>query len=225
LRGVRLVDGVRRMTIAAANPSLPNRPRSLVPFLALWMVSYLAPCLAAWTVVTVVGLAYSPNDDNPKLFPHVARAVWIVLWPAGLALGQWMLMRRYLPRVHFWALATFAGALLERVTWMFMPHASAKTIGSMPPLSWIFQLLQSMFGGEIAPDALTVFAIALCLGAAWSVPSAFALPGTRSARVAWVVALTLTILVVSVIGASLAQELETQFLGSYPKFNYPIGFG
>jgi hypothetical protein len=123
-----------------------------------------------------------------------------------------MLMRRHLSKAHFWALATFAGALLERVSWMFMRH------GSMPPLSWIFQPL-----GGIAADVPSVFAVSLCLGAAWSVPSAFVLPGTRSARVAWVIALTLTILVVAVMEASLAQELKTQFLGSHPELNYPIG--
>jgi hypothetical protein len=144
------------MTMGGADVALPNRPRLLLRFLARWSASYLAPCLVAWIVIMVVGMAYPPNNDNPTLLPYVATAVWIFVWPLGLALGQWMLMRRHIPKAHFWALAIFAGALFERVSGMFMPHAGVRTIGLMPPLSWMFQLLRSMFGGGISADVLTM---------------------------------------------------------------------
>jgi hypothetical protein len=211
------------MTIVGANVALPNRPRSLLRFLAPWLASYLVPCLVAWTVVTVVALAFPPNSDNPTLFPHVAIAVSIFLWPAGLALTQWMLMRRYLPKAHVWALAAFAGALLERVSAMFVYQAIVRTITSLPYIILILQRLQPLVGGASALDLLAFFSMALCQGAAWSVPSAFLLPGTRSTRVVWAITLTLTIFAVSMMDRSLAQELETQFLGSYPKLEYLIG--
>jgi hypothetical protein len=162
---------------------------------------------------------------NPALAPYATRIIWLALWPLGLAVGQWILVRRYLPEAPLWALATFVGASLERMSAIFLHQAIIAMIVSLPQTISILQLLRPMFGGANVPDVLALVLVALCQGAALSVPSGFVLPGTKSTRVFWVIALMLTTFVVVVIVGSLLHELERQLLGSYPKLEYyPIDY-
>lgn len=93
------------MTMVGTTLALPKRPQSFWRFLAPWLASYLGPCLVVSTVASVVFWATVWID--PTFAPHARQIIWLSLWPLGLAGGQWMLMRRYLPKAHTWALLMY----------------------------------------------------------------------------------------------------------------------
>jgi hypothetical protein len=122
---------------------------------------------------------------------------------------------------HLWALATLVAAVLERASAMFLGQAIVETMVSHPYAISILQLLRPVFGGASVPDLLVLLSVTLCQGAALSIPPGFVLPGTRSARALWVIALTLTTFVAAMIVRSVLLELRTQSLPSHPKLmNY-----
>ena len=102
------------MTIVGANLSLPNRPRSLLPFLGLWVASYLAALfLTSVAAFLVVLTAYASTPDGGQSWASI---VWLCLFPSGLAFSQWLLVRRYVANpLPPWTVATIVAALLGQL--------------------------------------------------------------------------------------------------------------
>jgi hypothetical protein len=193
------------MTIVGANTSLPNRPRSLLPFLGLWVASYLAPLfLTSVAAFLVVLTAYGSTPDGGQ---SRAAVVWLCLFPSGLAFSQWLLARRYMENPLPWTVATFGAALLGQLANRFVPELTGDTIGNMPQLIWVFGILDRAFGFQIAAATLTEFPPALCYGVAWSLPQGLALPRPRSAKIVWIATLMPTGFVLMVMAKALSNEL------------------
>ena len=174
-----------------ASVDILNRPGSLLRFLALWVASYLAPVLL--TLAAVVGVLVA------GAVPNEAMIVSLCLLPAGLAFGQWVLMRRYLRKRALWSAATLAGAALGQLANLFVPEATGETLASFPQLNWVFTIVGPIFGWEIAADTMTILPVALCFGAAWSIPQGLALPGSRAAKMIWMCVMMLTAFAVVVM--------------------------
>lgn len=202
------------MTIGAANLPLPNRPRSLLPFLGLWMASYLAPLfLTSVAAFLVVLAAYASTPDGGR---SRATVVWFCLLPIGLAFSQWLLMRRYVENPLPWTVATFGAALLGQLANRFVPELTGDTISNMPSLIRVFGILDRMFGFQIAAATLTEFPPALCYGVAWSLPQGLALPRPRFAKIVWIATLMPTGFFLMIVGKALSNEL----LGASVDFSY-----
>jgi hypothetical protein len=184
------------MTIVGAHVPLPNRPRSLPRFLSLWLASYLAPWGAA-ILARLTGIAHGPASVE-----YAETLVWFGVIPIGLAFGQWILMRRYIRNALRWAGATFVGALLAQ--------SSRIIVGST--LGW-----------EIPPDLPTMLVWALCYGAAWSVPQGLVLPGPRSAKMVWFIALMLTGILSVLLRTNLSHVLAQGLFFAYEETGYWIG--
>src|SRR5882672_18127 len=193
------------MTIVGANLSLPNRPRSLLPFLGLWVASYLAPLfLTSVAAFLVVLRAYASTPDGGQ---SRASIVWLCLFPIGLAFSQWLLMRRYVANPLPWTVATFGAALLGQLANRFVPEFTGDTVGNVPQLIRVFRVLEHAFGFEIAAATLTEFPPALCYGVAWALPQGLALPGLRFAKIVWIATLMPTGFVLMVMAKALSNEL------------------
>jgi hypothetical protein len=190
-----------------AKVEILNPPRSLPRFLALWLATYLIPFLVISAARFAVILA---------LYPSSGRYAWamilVYLFPiglaVGLAVGQWMLMRSYVAKPRLWSVATLAGALLAQLSTTLVPAIEPRTLGLLPQLSQFLEILRSIFGTVVATSALFALPIASCYGAAWSIPQGLALPGPRSAKVVWIIALMLTGFVVIVMAETLTYELR-----------------
>jgi hypothetical protein len=202
------------MVMVGANLALPNRPRSLWRFLALWLASYLAPVVVASMLAALIVVA--GRITSLVIARYGVFCIWLVLLPAGGACGQWMWARAYLPNALRWTTAIFTAALLGQISVMFVPEATAKAIATVSPLSWLFRFLRATLGGTTAADALTVLPIAICFGVAWAIPPALVIPGARSVRVAWAMA-HMVIGAIVVVGA---KTLPEQFLLGL--FSYPV---
>jgi hypothetical protein len=198
-----------------ASVDIPNRPRSLPRFLALWVASYLAPVLLTLAAVVGVLVAGAARNDDPGRY--AAMIVSLCLLPAGFAFGQWVLMRRYLRKRALWSAATLAGAVLGQLANLFVPEATGETLGSFPQLNWVFTIVGRILGWEIAADTMTTLPVALCFGAAWSIPQGLALPGPRAAKMMWMSVMMLTAFAVVVMIKTLSRELlEAQVLNFSP---------
>jgi hypothetical protein len=193
------------MTLVGANLSLPNRPRSPLPFLGLWLASCLAPhFLTTVAALLVVLAAYASTPDGGQSWASI---VWLCLFPIGLAFSQWLLMRRYVANPLPWTVATFGAALLGQLANRFVPEFTGDTIGNVPQLIWVFGILDRAFGFAIAAATLTGFPPALCYGLAWSLPQGLALPGARFAKIVWIATLMPTGFVLMVIAKAMSNEL------------------
>jgi hypothetical protein len=134
------------MTMVGTNVALPNRPRSLLRFLALWLASYLAPMFATSVVAFLIPLtAYRATPDAGQ-WPLAI--VWLVLLPTSIAFGQWLLMRRYLLSAALLVAATAAAALLAQLSNLFVPILTPDMLGDMPQLFGIFEILARVFGSR-----------------------------------------------------------------------------
>jgi hypothetical protein len=200
-----MIDGVNRMTMVDADPVLPSRPQSLRGFLAAWLATYLAPLLLTWAAVFVA--VVSRLVGTPDTARHVSSILWLSMFPVGLAFSQWLLMRRCVPDARPWGIATFVAALLAQLSHLFVPVVTVDTVRAFPQLMWVTDLIISIFGLSIGFDVLAVLLIALCVGAAWSIPQALVLPGSRLARGVWSVALLLTGFLTVVMVTALSGEL------------------
>ena len=204
--------------MVGTNPPLPNRPRSLLRFLAAWTASYVVALLLTATAIALLLLAHIVRD--PDSAATLGAFVWLSLFPAGLAFGQWLIMRRYVRNALPWASATLAAALLAQLSSMFVPEVTGDT--DWPDLIRVFEVLSPIVGMGIASDVLTVLPRALCFGAAWAIPPALVLPGSRSARILWVIALMSTGFFLVVMVKTLSRELLRALFYSYDRTGFWI---
>ncbi len=201
------------MAMVGAKVEILDPPPSLPRFLALWLATYLVPIV----VISAAQIAVLFGDL--ALYPVLGRYAWAMIWlylfpiglAVGLAVGQWMLMRSYVAKPRLWSVATLAGALLAQLSTTLVPAIEPRTLGSLLQLSQFFEILRSIFGTVVATNALFTLPIASCYGAAWSIPQGLALPGPRSAKVVWIIALMLTGFVVIVMAETLTHELREAF--------------
>jgi hypothetical protein len=188
---------------------LLNPPRSLPRFLAMWLATYLIPFLVTWAAA--IAALFGSLAIFPPSGRYASAMVSLCLLPIGLAVGQWMLMRSYVAKPRPWSAATLVGALLAQLSAMLVPEVTQETLASLPQLSRIYDILRPIFGSEVAIDTLVMLPIALCYGAAWSIPQGLALPGLRSAKIVWMIALMLTGFAVVVMAKALSYELREAF--------------
>src|SRR4030095_9101340 len=99
--------------MVTAAVQLPERLRFLPLFLALWVLSYLAPHLLA--AVADLFLQFALVAGSPAASEIGTWIVWVGLLPVAYAWAQWLLMRRALSTALPWALAVFVGTLLARL--------------------------------------------------------------------------------------------------------------
>jgi hypothetical protein len=201
------------MTMVGTNPPLPNRPRSLLRFLAAWMASYVVALLLTATAIAFLLLAHIARaTDSATILRAFA---WLSLFPAGIAFGQWLLVRRYIRNALRWASAIYVAALLAQLSNMFVPDVTGET--DWPGLFWVFEALSPIVAIGIAADVLIALPRALCFGAAWAIPPALAFPGSRATRIVWAVALMSTGFLLVVMVKTLSRELLTVLLHQYER--------
>jgi hypothetical protein len=92
-----------------------------------------------------------------------------------------------------------------------VPAAQTSSFGLLPQLFGLYEALRSILGSDVATYALIMIPIALCYGAARSIPQGIALPGSRSAKVVWMIVLMLTGFVVVVMAETFSYELREAF--------------
>jgi hypothetical protein len=197
-----------------ADMALPKHPQSLLRFLAVWAASYVAAFLLTAVALALLLLAHIVRDADSAA--TAGAIMWLSVFPASLALGQWLIMRRHVRNALPWAAATLTAGLLSQLGNQLVPEVARAD--DFPGLIVIVDVLRPIVGLAIAFDVLQVLPNALCFGAAWSLPQALAFPGSWSARFVWVSALMLTSLVVVVMAKSLSRELLMAFI------RYQVGF-
>jgi hypothetical protein len=132
---------------------LPERLRFLPVFLALWVLSYLAPHLLA--VIAGLFLQVASVTGSPMVADIGAWVVWVGLLPAAYAWAQWLLMRRCLSTAIPWAVAVLVGAFLGRLGQALIDDPDPRRLFGSEALMPVFVALMSLFG---AKWAMTEFA-------------------------------------------------------------------
>jgi hypothetical protein len=185
-----------------ASVEILNRPGSLPRFLALWwrpiLLLYCWPWRPSWASWLLARRAMTIGQ-------YAAMIVSLCLLPAGLAFGQWVLMRRYLrkrcgrPRP--------SGAVLGNSP-ICCAEATGETLGSFPQLNWVFTIVGPILGGDRGRHDDHA-ACGPGFGAAWSIPQGLALPGAR-AKMFWMSVMMLTAFTVVVMTKTLSAVMEAQ---------------
>ena len=197
------------MTMVGTKGEILNPPRSPPRFLAMWLATYLIPFLVTWAAA--IAALFGTVALYPPSGRYASAMVSLCLLPVWLAAGQWMLMRSYIARPRPWSAATLVGALLAQLSTMAVPEINQAALASLPQISRVFDILRPIFGTEIAFDTVVMLPIALCYGAAWSIPQGLAMPGLRSAKIVWMIALMLTGFAVVIMAKALSYELREAF--------------
>ena len=170
--------------MVTAAVQLPERLRFLPLFLALWVLSYLAPHLLA--AVADLFLQFALVAGSPTALDIPYWVVWVGLLPVAYAWAQWLLMRRCLSTALPWALAVFAGTLMARLGMALIGNLEPRLLLHSPLLPQVYMALANVFGSTLAMLALIVLPSGLCFGLGTSVPQALVLPASKLRRALWI---------------------------------------
>jgi hypothetical protein len=185
---------------------LPERLRFLPIFLALWVLSYIAPHLLAAVADLFLQVArFTGSSTAADIGEWV---VWVGLLPAAYAWAQWLLMRHCLSTAVSWALAVFVSALLGRLGVALIGDLDPRVVFGSHLLKPVFIALTSVFGATWALVALTVLPTGLCFGAATSIPQALVLPASKLWRALWIAVILPTEYASTVLGQGLYRSLR-----------------
>jgi hypothetical protein len=170
--------------MVTAAVQLPERLRFLPLFLALWVLSYLAPHLLA--AVADLFLQFALIAGSPTASDIGTWVVWVGLLPVAYAWAQWLLMRRCLSTAIPWALAVFVGTLLARLGTALIGDIDTRLLFDSRLLLPVLMALADLLGASLAVTALTALPSGLCFGVATSVPQALVLPASKLRRALWI---------------------------------------
>jgi hypothetical protein len=192
--------------MVTAAVQLPERLRFLPLFLALWVLSYLAPHLLA--AVADLFLQFALIAGSPTA-PDIAYWVlWVGLLPVAYAWAQWLLMRRCLSTALPWALAVFVGTLLARLGTALIGDIDPRLLFDSPLLLPVLMALADLFGASLAVTALTALPSGLCFGVATSVPQALVLPASKLRRAFWIAVMFPTEYASTMLGEGLYRAFQ-----------------
>lgn len=185
---------------------LPERLRFLPVFLALWVLSYLAPHLLA--AIAGLFLQVASVTGSPTVADIGAWVLWVGLLPAAYAWAQWLLMRRCLSTAIPWAVAVLVGAFLGRLGQALMGDPSPRLPIGSEMLMPAFMALASVLGAKWAAAVLMVLPTGLCFGVATSVPQALVLPASKRWRALWIAVILPTEFASTVLAEGLHRSLQ-----------------
>ncbi len=170
--------------MVTAAVQLPERLRFLPLFLALRVLSYLAPYLLA--AVADRFLQFALIAGSPTALDIGTWVVWVGLLPVAYAGAQWLLMRRCLSTALPWALAVFVGTLLARLGTALIGDPDPLLLSRSRLLMHVLMALMDVLGPTLAAIALIVLPSGLCFGVATSVTQALVLPASKLWRALWI---------------------------------------
>jgi hypothetical protein len=192
--------------MATAAVQLPERLRFLPVFLALWVLSYLAPHLLA--VIAGLFLQVASVTGSPMVADIGAWVVWVGLLPAAYAWAQWLLMRRCLSTAIPWAVAVLVGAFLGRLGQALIDDPDPRLLFGRQVLMPVFMALTSVFGAKWAMAALMALPSGLCFGVATSIPQALVLPASKLWRALWIAVILPTEFASTVLAEGLYRSFQ-----------------